>query len=244
VNVAARLEGLAEPGGICVSSMVHDQVRDKVAFAFEDLGEQKVKNIARPVRVYALRPEAVGDARASTAPLATPVPQAVMPTPSALRRHYEMDDRRRLSVVFYNLYTLINENVSPLQVEVHESLRVLPHRLRSGRSEPIKRRLSELREAFSAVRSELIERFMSGSHYYYDEIEDITSNRDHLNAEIVALDNYISFIDLIPEKAPEKLINLIEPYQATLRDANFDLGSWVGQCNERIKSKRNALGWE
>ena len=52
VNVAARLEALAEPGGICVSRVVHDQVRDKVDFGFEDLGEQQVKNIARPVHVY------------------------------------------------------------------------------------------------------------------------------------------------------------------------------------------------
>jgi adenylate cyclase len=52
VNVAARLEGLAEPGGICVSRMVRDNVRDKLALAFEDLGEQSVKNISRPVRVY------------------------------------------------------------------------------------------------------------------------------------------------------------------------------------------------
>src|SRR5215472_6109385 len=52
VNVAARLEALAEPGGICVSRVVRDQVRDKLAFSFEDLGEQQVKNIARPVRVH------------------------------------------------------------------------------------------------------------------------------------------------------------------------------------------------
>ena len=52
VNVAARLEALAPPGGICVSRVVRDQVRDKVDFGFEDLGEQQVKNIARPVRVY------------------------------------------------------------------------------------------------------------------------------------------------------------------------------------------------
>jgi TolB-like protein/class 3 adenylate cyclase len=57
VNVAARLEALAEPGGICVSRMVRDNVRDKLDYAFEDLGEQQVKNIARPVRIYALRPE-------------------------------------------------------------------------------------------------------------------------------------------------------------------------------------------
>jgi adenylate cyclase len=52
VNVAARLEALAEPGGICVSRVVRDQVRDKLTFAFEDLGEQQVKNIVRPVRAY------------------------------------------------------------------------------------------------------------------------------------------------------------------------------------------------
>jgi adenylate cyclase len=52
VNVAARLEGLAEPGGICISRTVRDQVRDKLSYAFEDLGQQSVKNIARPVRVY------------------------------------------------------------------------------------------------------------------------------------------------------------------------------------------------
>jgi TolB-like protein/class 3 adenylate cyclase/Flp pilus assembly protein TadD len=65
VNVAARLEGLAEPGGICVSRVVRDQVRDKLDFAFEDLEEQQVKNIARPVRVFALRLE--GTASSSTA---------------------------------------------------------------------------------------------------------------------------------------------------------------------------------
>src|SRR6201984_886119 len=52
VNVAARLEALAEPGGICVSRVVRDQVRAKGALSFEDLGEQQIKNIARPVRVY------------------------------------------------------------------------------------------------------------------------------------------------------------------------------------------------
>jgi adenylate cyclase len=51
VNVAARLEALAEPGGICVSRMVRDNVRDKLDYTFEDLGEQKVKNITRPMRV-------------------------------------------------------------------------------------------------------------------------------------------------------------------------------------------------
>lgn len=52
VNVAARLEALAEPGGIMVSRTVHDQVRDKLSFGFEDMGEQTVKNITRPIGVH------------------------------------------------------------------------------------------------------------------------------------------------------------------------------------------------
>jgi adenylate cyclase len=52
VNIAARLEALAEPGGICVSRVVRDQVHDKLDFAFEDRGEHQIKNIARPVHVY------------------------------------------------------------------------------------------------------------------------------------------------------------------------------------------------
>lgn len=56
VNVAARLEALAEPGGICVSGRVEDDVHGKLDTAFEDIGEQRLKNIARPVRVYRVRP--------------------------------------------------------------------------------------------------------------------------------------------------------------------------------------------
>jgi TolB-like protein/class 3 adenylate cyclase/Flp pilus assembly protein TadD len=60
VNVAARLEGIAEPGGICVSSSAYDQVRGKVAVEFADLGEQNLKNIARPVRAYAVVGDSLG----------------------------------------------------------------------------------------------------------------------------------------------------------------------------------------
>ena len=55
VNIAARLEGIAEPGGICISSSAYDQVRGKVAVEFADLGEQRLKNIDRPVRIYATK---------------------------------------------------------------------------------------------------------------------------------------------------------------------------------------------
>src|SRR5215510_12222819 len=55
VNIAARLESLAEGGGICVSGTVYDQVKNKLMLSYEDLGEQAVKNIAKPVRVWRVR---------------------------------------------------------------------------------------------------------------------------------------------------------------------------------------------
>jgi len=76
VNVAARLEGLAKPGGVLISNTVHDHVRDRLSLSFEDLGDQQVKNIARPVRVYALRPEAVADLPAPSVPPALSISQS------------------------------------------------------------------------------------------------------------------------------------------------------------------------
>jgi adenylate cyclase len=73
VNIAARIEALADPGGVFVSNTVHDHVRDRLPFLFEDLGEQQVKNIARPLRVYR-----VGWSPATRQPIA---PTAVLPLP-------------------------------------------------------------------------------------------------------------------------------------------------------------------
>jgi len=52
VNIAARLEGLAEPGGICISGKVHEEIRNKLSIAFENMGEQQIKNIREPVQAY------------------------------------------------------------------------------------------------------------------------------------------------------------------------------------------------
>jgi len=77
VNVAARLEGLAEPGGICVSGRVHEDAQGKLDIAFEDAGEQTLKNIARPVRVYRVR---MNEAAAKTTPVLSDKPSiAVLP---------------------------------------------------------------------------------------------------------------------------------------------------------------------
>jgi adenylate cyclase len=69
VNIAARIEALADAGGVFVSNTVYDQVRDRLPFVFEDLGEQQVKNIARPVRIY--RVCDAGAAKRPSAPAAS-----------------------------------------------------------------------------------------------------------------------------------------------------------------------------
>jgi adenylate cyclase len=71
VNIAARLEALAVPGGICLSAAAHEQVRDRLDIAFEDLGEQQVKNIARPVRTYRV---ALGAPSRSVLTVGAPLP--------------------------------------------------------------------------------------------------------------------------------------------------------------------------
>jgi TolB-like protein/class 3 adenylate cyclase len=83
VNVAARLEGLAEPGGICVSARVQEDAAGRLDLAFEDLGEQALKNIARPVRVYRVRDVATAKSPSAPTPSVLPLPDkpsiAVLP---------------------------------------------------------------------------------------------------------------------------------------------------------------------
>jgi len=84
VNIAARLEGLAEPGGIALSESVRVAVRGKIDAGFEDLGEQTVKNIAEPVRAYRVRPGERGTRRAASAPGSGADPLAAKPSIAVL----------------------------------------------------------------------------------------------------------------------------------------------------------------
>jgi len=79
VNVAARLEALAEPGGICVSARVRGDATGKLDLAFEDMGQQQLKNIGRPIRVYAVRLRGVVNPLAPDVPATPLVPQAIAP---------------------------------------------------------------------------------------------------------------------------------------------------------------------
>ncbi len=94
VNIAARLEGIAEPGGICISSSAYDQVRGKVAVEFTDLGEQSLKNIERPVRAYAAKPEGH---------LGTVAPR-VLPSYPGVQRPLSLPDKPSIAVLpFQNM---------------------------------------------------------------------------------------------------------------------------------------------
>src|SRR5258707_44202 len=84
VNVAARLEALAPPGGICVSRVVRDQVRDKLNFGFDDRGEQQVKNIARLVRVFDVKIAGETMTLTSYSGAATPLPLPDKPSIAVL----------------------------------------------------------------------------------------------------------------------------------------------------------------
>jgi adenylate cyclase len=82
VNIAARIEALADAGGVFVSNTVYDQVRDRLPFVFEDLGEQQVKNITRPVRVYRVRDSTAAE-RPSTPTLQLPDKPSIAVLPFA-----------------------------------------------------------------------------------------------------------------------------------------------------------------
>jgi TolB-like protein/class 3 adenylate cyclase len=83
VNIAARLEGIAEPGGICISDDVFRQVRGKIEAEFADIGKQSLKNIARPLRVYSIGPSSAATEQPTAPPTALPLPDkpsiAVLP---------------------------------------------------------------------------------------------------------------------------------------------------------------------
>jgi adenylate cyclase len=87
VNIAARLEAIAEPGSVYLSAIVHDQVADKVEFEFEDLGPKELKNIRRPVHVYQM-----GGVRAAPSPDTAQVG-------AATARPGDFDDRRAIAVL-------------------------------------------------------------------------------------------------------------------------------------------------
>lgn len=85
VNIAARLESLAEPGGVCISGAVFEQVRKKLDFGFDFIGTREIKNIADPVAAYRIQVEGSAPAKSATAPAQQSAPQSAPVQDEALR---------------------------------------------------------------------------------------------------------------------------------------------------------------
>jgi adenylate cyclase len=103
VNIAARLEGLADPGGICISRGIHDHVMKKLPFDFEDLGEQTVKNIAQPVRVYRLLlDERASESRSSPTAMPSPGVETEIPSLSEGEPVAPASDPRAVEIEFWD----------------------------------------------------------------------------------------------------------------------------------------------
>jgi class 3 adenylate cyclase len=110
VNVAARLEGLAEPGGVCVSGVVRDQIRDKLPYPFEDRGEQSVKNIATPVHAFALSAAAV--ARTPLVPV-DPSGSAVVTKASSLPEEFSLQSVIGAQITAYTVDATLIDKGTP-----------------------------------------------------------------------------------------------------------------------------------
>lgn len=117
VNIAARLEGLADAGGICISRGVRDHIRHKVPYGFEDLGEQTVKNIAQPIRVFRLLPEAVDGDRAEPSP--EPIELAREATTEPPLEHPAADPQGAEPSVEIVFWESIKESARPADYEAY-----------------------------------------------------------------------------------------------------------------------------
>ena len=116
VNIAARLEGLAEPGGICISRGVRDHIRHKVPYGFADLGERTVKNIAQPIRVFRLLPDAADGDPSEPVPTPVPIELALEPPAEQLSVETPPAEQQSVEIVFWES---IKESVRPADYEAY-----------------------------------------------------------------------------------------------------------------------------
>lgn len=116
VNIAARLEGLADPGGICVSRGVHDHIKRKLGYSFVDLGEQVVKNIAQPIRVFRMSQEPAGTEAGDGDEAEVPRPPDPDGNLAADAVPIAADDSASVEVVFWQS---VKDSVEPSDYEAY-----------------------------------------------------------------------------------------------------------------------------
>ena len=219
VNVAARLEGLAEPGGICISAAVYDQVRDKLDMPFRDMGEQDVKNIDRPVRVWqwvaGTAPGTAG-APASPAPLALPDKPSIAVLPFD-NMSDEMDQEYFADGLTEDIITELSRFQTFFVIARHSTF---VYKGKAVKVQDVGRELGvhyvvegSVRKAGDRMRVvvQLIEA-ASGNHIwaerYYHDLTDIFDLQDEVNRSIVAaIPGRLESADLnrIKRKRPEDM---------------------------------------
>jgi hypothetical protein len=163
----------------------------------------------------------------------TDQPKAAVPETQVLHRHYSGADQERFSELLFAMYDYINDNISPTQLEIHRLSTAPP-------SEQMFRRLDELRDKLAAARVHL-GNLSERNGYYQDEITDVLGNGDPLNADIVAITNYIDLVSAVSPNPKDRAAKLIAPAAKAMHETNVTLGTWISQCLIRIKAKRNAL---
>jgi adenylate cyclase len=176
VNIAARLEALAEPGGICISRVVRDQIRDKLPYPFDDMGEQNVKNIARPVRVYGMSAAAI----ASTPAVTTKVPPD--PALRAIRRQRAFMLAAIIAAIGVGTAGWLWPNADPIAASVQTLSATSPQNLPSVASNGTKPapRLSIVVLPFAILSND------SDQEYFADAIsEDLTTDLSRISGSFV-----------------------------------------------------------
>ena len=160
--------------------------------------------------------------------------------PPLVHSHYDEEDKQRVRDALRDLESTILDDVSGLQLEVHRAVPVLSQNAGTTNAPPLLDRMAEISDSLRATQGELARRFPQGRDIG-DEVWDVLGELP-LMAEVVALMDYMEAVKSLPPGSPPELRRLIGSQEAALQKANFALGNWVGEFNNRLRDKRKALG--
>ncbi|MDX8468271.1 adenylate/guanylate cyclase domain-containing protein [Mesorhizobium sp. VK23B] len=220
VNVAARLEALGEPGDICVSGNVYDQVKRKVETGFDDLGQKSLKNIAEPVRVYRVRHAAIAERKGEPGPLPLPSEPSIAVLPFT-NMSGDAEQDVFTDGLTEDLITDLSRNASLFVIARHSTFAY------KGKSIDIRLIARDLgvryllegsaRRAAGRVRInvQLIDA-ITGNHLWADrfdrDLEDIFAVQDEVTAKIVE-----ALIGRLAKQPPRNRPNSLEAYDLCVR---------------------------
>jgi TolB-like protein len=238
VNVAVRLEGIAEPGGMCISDSAYQQVRDKLDLGFEDAGEQQLKNIARPVRVYRVHLSVAAAINRPSLPLPNKPSIAVLPFQNMSgdpEQDYFADGMveeiitalsrfRELFVIARNSTFTYNRAVDVKQVARELGVRYVLE--------------GSVRKSVNRVRitGQLVDA-ATGAHLWADKfdgrLEDIFDLQDRVTASVVgAIAPKVEQAEI--ERAKRKPTESLDAYDYYLRGV-ASLGQWTKEANDEAQ---------